>query len=117
MDIYFDYTKPDTVNTNEQAINNSIRNILTTQIGSVPGKPTFGSDLQSLIFEFIDGITEDAAATLIVEALNRWEPRITVLDVEVKSLPEYNKIVSTISYQYELLGKNVRTKTSIQLKD
>jgi hypothetical protein len=35
-----------------------------------------------------------------------WEPRITVKNVQIISLPEYNRIIANISYVYNILGKD-----------
>jgi len=117
MNIYFDYNTPTTVTTNEKAINNSIKNILLTQIGSLPGKPTFGSNVPSVLFNFIDGVSQEVLKGYIVSALTIWEPRITILDIKVNNIPEYNKITVDIRFQYELLGKNLKASTNIVLKD
>ena len=117
MDIYFDYADPTTVVTNEQAINNSIRNIILTDIGSLPGKPTFGSHVRKALFEFIDGVTQKLIETYIASALIKWEPRIRILSIVIKNIPEYNRIVATITYQYQLFGKNMEGRSNIILKD
>ena len=76
MALYTDYDSPSTVDYDVFAINNAIKNILFTQIGSVPGKPDFGSRLYELIFGQIDHITISQLKKLIQEPLYRWEKRI-----------------------------------------
>lgn len=100
MALYTDYDSPSTVDYDVFAINNAIKNILFTQIGSVPGKPDFGSRLYELIFGQIDHITISQLKKLIQEPLYRWEKRIKVIDVKIKSIPEYNRLLAEITYQY-----------------
>lgn len=115
---YFDFINVTEVVTNEDAINNSIRNILTTRIGSVPGKPDFGSNVMYTVFEFIGGgSTKDLLKNSVVTALLKWEPRISVNEVKIQEIPEYNRIIADIYYTYEILGGNIDSKTSILLQD
>ena len=118
MDIYFDYKNPTSVDTNEKAINNSIRNILMTRLGSVPGKPDFGSRVMEQVFELMDGqLTKELLKSTVIQALIKWEPRIEIQDVQVKLMPEYNRAIVEILYSYVMLGKNIGTKASITLTD
>jgi phage baseplate assembly protein W len=67
----------------------------------LPGKPTFGSKLTQLQFAQLDHITINIAKRYIKEALRTWESRVLVEKVEVQNVPEYNKIVATITYSYK----------------
>jgi len=118
MDIYFDYNGLTKIDTNEKAIDNSIRNILLTRVGSLPGKPDFGSRVMEQVFELMDGeLTKDLLKNTVLQALLKWEPRISILGIEVILIPEYNRVIVDINYEYELLGKNIGHKASITLKD
>jgi len=117
-DVYFDYKTPTTIDTNAVAINNAIRNILLTRIGSVPGKPEFGSNIMDLVFELMDGrFTKDLLMSSIIAAIIKWEPRITILDIVIKEIPEYNRVIADITYIYTRMSQNVSTKVTIPLKD
>lgn len=98
--IYNDFNSTTKIDVDNEAIKNSIRNILLTPIGTMPGKPTFGSNLYKVLFEIIDHITIELIRTYVVDALAKWEPRIQVSQVDVKDYPEYNKIIVDISYYY-----------------
>ena len=115
MALYTDYTKVETTNTDAAAINNAIKNILFTPKGSLPGKPTFGSDLYKVLFAPLDNITENIMTRYIKEALAVWEKRILVSNVEVESVPEYNKIIATITYEYRDKGLDINEQISINL--
>ncbi|WP_405119230.1 GPW/gp25 family protein [Pseudomonas leptonychotis] len=61
-------------------IDQAIRIILTTPLGSDPHRPDFGSDLN----RYIDWPTNRVVPHLVreaVEAIRRWEPRISVVQV------------------------------------
>lgn len=98
--LYKDYFDAGSVVFDADAINQAIENILLTRRGSVPGKPEFGSDIHRHLFSQLDHITKSLLKTDILTAINEWEPRVYISNVEVKEIPEYNKIVADITYEY-----------------
>lgn len=115
MSLYNDYTTVEDTVTDVKAINNAIKNILFTRIGSVPGKPEFGSDLYKVLFNQMDHITHDQIEMYIKEALNIWEPRILVNSVDIEEVPEYNRLIATIYYEYRDKGLDLNDQLSINL--
>jgi phage baseplate assembly protein W len=113
MALYNDYRTAATTSTDAAAINNSIKNILLTRKGSVPGKPTFGSNLDDVLFNQLDHITKSLLEDQIVEALTQWEKRILVTNVLVQDVPEYNKLIATISYKYRDKGLDINEQISV----
>lgn len=113
MALYNDYRTATTTATDAAAINNSIKNILLTRKGSVPGKPTFGSNLDDVLFNQLDHITKSLLEDQIVEALTQWEKRILVTNVLVQDVPEYNKLIATISYKYRDKGLDINEQISV----
>lgn len=88
------------------AIQNSISNILTTRLGSVPGRPNFGSNLHMIVFDQIDPITEKLAERYVRESLAKFEDRIIVSNVEVSKNEAFNRIIINISFSYvDIIGK------------
>ncbi len=84
-------------------INQCIAIILLTRKGTVPHKPTFGSN----IYKYIDYPINEAAPNIIREAtdaLNEWEPRITISSIHV----EFEE--SNIKIKVEWTLKNSLTK-------
>lgn len=82
------------------AIRNSIKNILLTPKGSLPGKPTFGSDLYKILFSQMDHLAESMAKRFVKEALRKYEDRITIIDISIKKVEEFNKIVIDLLFYY-----------------
>lgn len=113
--MYIDYVNAGAVVTDVSAINNSIKNILLTKKGSVPGKPRFGSDIYKIVFEMMDPITEDMLKQYTLAALREFEPRITINYVKITSIPEYNKIIADINYSYRDSGLLQSTTTQLNL--
>jgi phage baseplate assembly protein W len=103
MTLYTDYTDVENIETDASAINNAIKNIIFTPKGSLPGKPT------------LDDVTENTMKRFIKEALTKWESRIVVYNVKVESVPEYNKLIATIDYEYRDKGLDINEQISINL--
>ena len=70
-------------------INQSIRLILGTRIGERYNNNEFGSNINDLIFEPNDLILKDLLYYSIVTALQRWEKRITILDINFDEQSEH----------------------------
>jgi phage baseplate assembly protein W len=66
----------------EEDIDEAITIILGTAPGERPMRPEFGCGIHDYIFEAVDSFTIGRLEQEIRAALDRWEPRIDVLDVE-----------------------------------
>lgn len=64
-------------------VEQSIRIILGTRPGERVMRPTFGCKAHDLLFEVRDATTASLLKKYVLDALNFWEPRIQVLQVEV----------------------------------
>lgn len=69
----------------EDSVREAIRIILSTARGERLMRPGFGCNLHELVFAPNDGATEARAAFEVREALEAWEPRIDVLDVQARA--------------------------------
>lgn len=63
-------------------INQSLSLIIGTRIGERYNNNEFGSSVQDLVFEPNDIILKDLLYYSVVTAIQRWERRITILDVQ-----------------------------------
>lgn len=87
-------------------INQSIRIILSTPVGTRAGNRKFGCKINTLIFEPNDLILADLLQLYVAEALQLWEPRINVADVVTSPDPENENIVNVDVY-YFLRNSNI----------
>lgn len=99
--LYKDLQTPIHAKYDVNAINNAIKNILMTPLGSLEGMPEFGSRLYEIIFSQIDHITINLIKRLIAEAIYAWEDRIELISVDVNSVPEYNRLVASMTYRFK----------------
>ena len=83
---------------NRIALNNSIRNIFTTERGTVPGHPQFGSGVGKFIFSLINPLTSALLKEEILSSISLWEPRIIILDITVNEDSDYNRVVLRMIY-------------------
>ena len=84
----------------EQDVQQAILIILGTNPGERVMRPDFGAGLNQFVFEPVNGATMSAIAAQVNEALVDWEPRITVLQVNVTTDPvQMNLLLIGIDYQ------------------
>jgi uncharacterized protein len=77
----------------------SIRIILGTSPGERPMRPEFGCRLSEYVFEALDSATTGRLSEEVIAALERWEPRIDVLDVTCDlSLLDAGRVLVEVSY-------------------
>ncbi len=67
---------------NEDAIRQSVKTLVLTELGEKPFQPFFGSTIGNALFENFDSISLDQLSSQISELLTRYEPRIQFDEVE-----------------------------------
>jgi phage baseplate assembly protein W len=81
-------------------IRQSIEIILSTSPGQRVMRPTFGCRLHELVFAPNNSHTAAQARRYVEEALGMWEPRITVLSVEVGADPsDHGRLMIEVEYE------------------
>lgn len=80
-------------------IQESIIIILRTNLGERLYRPNFGSRLSELVFEPLNVQTLLLIRLYVEEALEMWEPRITLKDVRTEPDPVRGKVDIVIEYQ------------------
>ena len=91
----------------EESIRQSIWMILSTSPGERLMRPTFGSNLQDLVFRVNNAGLAGAAAGAVREALAVWEPRIDVLDINVFADKTHANLLH-IEINYQVRATNSR---------
>ena len=85
----------------EEDIAQSIEVILLTPKGAKIFEPEFGSEL----YKFIDNVSPSTVPQIIAEvweALERWEPRIRLINVDVERLETEGSYKLVIKVEYEI---------------
>lgn len=80
---------------NEQSVNQSLRNIIKTNLGERPFQPNLGSDVYATLFDLNTNESVKDLELIIESAININEPRVNLLKVYVKTnldVPEIYEI-------------------------
>ena len=91
--------------TNENAIKQSIRNLVLTSFGERPFQPTIGSRVRGLLFEPFDVFMSEDLKDEISNTIERLEPRVELIDVDVR-LSEDEHSIDAVSYTHLTLPTN-----------
>lgn len=100
--------------TNDQAVNQSLRNLIKTSLGERLFQPTIGSDIYAMIFEnnYPEVITE--LELFIKNTIDNNEPRVNLEGVEIKDQSNENAL--EISIYYTLINNPEPITLTVLLK-
>jgi hypothetical protein len=84
--------------TNEKSVVQSLKNIISTDLGERLFQPNIGSDIRRMLFENIAQENLTAVSSYIQTAILKNEPRVSLINIDVTSYPEENGISITIYY-------------------
>lgn len=88
-------------------VNQSLSDIFGTRKGERVLQPEYGSDLHRLLFDMNDEILEDMLKIYVLDAIEKWETRITVEDISTqRSLDNPHQVDVIISYRIN--NSNIR---------
>lgn len=105
--VYADFHKDLTVNpfsndlalkVDEESVKESLKNIILMDKGEKLFQPSFGGNIRALLFELNSPATIKLIQEQIKNTINNYEPRVQLIDVEVYSLIDDNKIAIKIIY-------------------
>lgn len=99
---------------NEDAIKKAVRNVVLTNNGEKFFKPLYGGNITALLFENFSVATAQKIKTQIRRSVNRYEPRVDVLDVQVEDIPDRNTL--NVKIIFKIIATNSVTETSISLE-
>lgn len=89
----------------EREVEESIRLILGTAYGERPMRPEYGCGIHDYVFAPADDTTAGRLAFEVRGSLERWEPRIEVIDVIV-TVDEVDRAAMYIDIRYTIKGTN-----------
>ena len=99
---------------NENAIKQSVRNLILTMFGERPFQRDIGSRVKALMFEPWDPFSVDAIKSEIFNCLSRLEPRIQVTGVGLRDDSDINSV--HVSIDYKIVGEPVSQNVDILLE-
>ena len=96
----------------EDAVINSIINIINTLQGSRRMLPEFAASMQRLLFEPIDESTTGLIRSKIVDNVNRWDNRVVVEEIYINPIPDENLYKCLMNFR--MLGFDIEGTRSIE---
>ena len=90
---------------NENAIARSVRNIVFTLPGEKFFDEEFGSRISASLFENIDDISAGIIVDEITYSIERYEPRVDLINVE--AFPDFDNNSFDVSIVYNIIGADV----------
>ncbi len=109
--------KPDLV-ANVQAINNSLFNLFRCNIGARGPifQPEYGTGLLNLLEEPMDYITANKIRMVLIQAIQRWEPRIEVDSNRTRVDPNQAMAAFQVSVYYNIVGLDQQGNFTFAMK-
>ena len=101
----------------EAVIRRSLDTILTTGMMEKPFREDFGSDVAIRLFEVAGSRDIPAIESQIRNAIERNEPRITLLDLALHGDFPNNRLELTISYMIKKTSEIDEIRTMLSLSD
>jgi phage baseplate assembly protein W len=95
----------------EEAIKQSIRNLILTRNFERPFRSYIGSQVNTLLFEPISPLLSNMLERTISDCINNYEPRVNLIAVNVTFSPENNDVYVIITFKII----NTRTPLSVNL--
>jgi len=99
--------------TNEQSVNQALKNLIFTNIGERLFQPSIGSSIMSSLFEMNDQSTLSSLEFFIQNTIKNDEPRVNPLKIEAISIDD-NQI--EINIVYSLINNPAPVSFSFLLK-
>lgn len=81
------------------AVKQSVKNILLTNYAEKPFVPEFGANLNDFLFNLDTEFDSDLIEESIIQAINDYEPRVQVLNVNVTANGEYHEVIATVTFR------------------
>lgn len=121
-DISFNFSKNPITNDivvlkNEEAIKQSVKNLILTKVDERPFNPSLGTDTTSYLFELHTKISANALIEEIEIVLKNNEPRITLQQIDVDVNPDSNNFEVYIEYLIVGLPPEVQNLSFVLVRE
>jgi|TARA_B110000908_G_scaffold42138_1_gene51214 phage baseplate assembly protein W len=90
----------------DNAIKNSVKNLLISNFYERPFSRDVGANLRALLFEPADSITKIALKENIRRVIQKYEPRVALRDIEIKYQDDSNAYNITVIFKIKEFDTN-----------
>tara|TARA_R110000868_G_scaffold411764_2_gene709289 strand:- start:2749 stop:3195 length:447 start_codon:yes stop_codon:yes gene_type:complete len=81
------------------AVKQAVKNLIQTNFFEKPFLPFYGGNVRALLFELVDDTTSQEVYDNITAAIERYEPRAQIRNLDVNLQPDQNSLRVTIEFQ------------------
>lgn len=100
------YTKED-----EEAVKTALKHLILTKNFERPFHPEIGTQIHSLLFENFNSASKIAMEKSITNAVERYEPRVRLIEVNVRETQDSNNIDVTIVFTLRNVDRPITVTT------
>lgn len=97
----------------EEAIKASLKNLIQTRNYERPFHPEIGCQVFNLLFENFNPVTVQVMKKTIFDVIQKFEPRVSVLDVNIRDRSDNNEIMVEIIFKIINSERPLTLRTSI----
>lgn len=97
----------------EEAVKASLRNLIQTKNYERPFHPEIGCQVYSLLFENYSPIIKQVMQKTIYDVINKFEPRVEVIDVVIRDKPDNNALDVDIIFRLLNSERPITLRTAI----
>jgi phage baseplate assembly protein W len=102
-----------TVKNDEEAVKQSLRNLISTRHYERPFHPEIGCQIHALLFENFNPVTAQVMKKTIFDTINKFEPRVTILDVKIRERVDNNDITCDLIFRLNNSDRPITLTTVI----
>lgn len=89
----------------QQAVKIALQNLIMTNKGERPFQSELGTGIRESLFELLDFGTAGIIRSEILLLVDRYEPRVRIIDVIVT--PEYDQNAYSVYIEFEIIGREI----------
>lgn len=94
---------------NEDAVKESLKTLILTNRGERLFQPNIGSDIKGMLFENNTPVVLKLLKEKIRETIETYEPRVNLVDIDVTSNIDDNRIAVTIFFNVRNVEETIKT--------
>jgi phage baseplate assembly protein W len=83
----------------EEAVKQSRRSLISTRHYERPFHPEIGCQIHGLLFENFNPVTVQVMKKTILDTIDKFEPRVTVLEVKLREKADDNEVVCDVIFR------------------
>lgn len=96
------------------AVKEAVKNLIQTNFFERPYQPFLGTNLRSMMFNLNDDVDIIILKDKIRNAINNYEPRAQILDIDVDNNPDKYEVDVTIQFRVVNTSENVVLSFSLE---